>query len=83
MFIVVVVLYGLKSSGSVLRAFLAEQLDEMGFNSSIADTDLWIRPATKADGEQYYKFILVYVDDLFAISQDAIVSIREVAENFK
>ena len=55
----------------------------MVFKSSIADPDVWIRPATKADGEQYYKFILVYVEDLISISQDSVFAIREVAEKFE
>ena len=55
----------------------------MVFKSSIADPDLCIRPATKSDGEQYYKFILVYVDNLLAISQDVVSVIREVTEKFK
>ena len=83
MFIVVIPLYGLKSSGAVFRAFLAERLSEMVFKSSIVDPDVWIRPATKADGDHYYEFILVYVDNLIAIIQDAVVVIREVAEKFK
>ena len=69
-------LYGLKSSGAAFREFLAEQLDKMGFKSSIADPDVWIRPATKIDDEQYYDFILLYVDDMFAISQDLVSAIR-------
>ena len=36
-FIVVRDLYGLKSSGAAFRAFLAEQLDNIVFKSSIAD----------------------------------------------
>ena len=55
----------------------------MGFKSSITDPDLWIRPSTKADGEQYYEFILMYVDDILAISQDAVSEIREFSEKFK
>ena len=55
----------------------------MRFKSMIADPDIWIRPATKADGEQYYEFILVYVDDMIATSQDTVSMIREVAEKFK
>ena len=70
-FMIVKALYGLRSSGAAFRAFLAERLDEMGFKSSIADPDVWLRPETKADGEEYYKYILVYVDDLLAISVDA------------
>ena len=76
-------LYGLKSSGAAFKTFLAERLGEMRFKSSIADTDVWIILATKADGEQYYKFILVYVDDLLAIIQDSVSAIREVAEKLK
>ena len=50
-FIVTKALYGLKSAGAAFRAFLAERLDEMGFRSSTADPDVWLRPATKSDGE--------------------------------
>ena len=70
-FIVVRALYGLKSSGAAFREFLAERLDDMEFKSSISDPDVWTREATKSDGEEYYKYILIYVDDLLAISSDA------------
>ena len=76
-------MYGLRSSGATFRELLAERLEEMGFKSSIADPDVWIKPATKADGEQYYKFILVYVDDLLAIIQYAVSVIRKVSDKFK
>ena len=49
----------------------------MGFKSSIADPDIGFRPATKPDGEQYYEFILVYVDNILSISQYAVSVIRE------
>ena len=45
MYIVVRALNGLKSSGAVFRAFLAEILDEMIFKSILADTDIWYREA--------------------------------------
>ena len=83
MFIAVRDLYGLKSSGAAFRAFLAEHLDNMGFKSSIADPDICMREATKSDGEEYYEYILVYVDDLLEISSDARSFILEVAEKFK
>ena len=54
----------------------------MGIISSIADPDVWIRSENKADGEQYYEFVLVYVDNMIAISQDSVSVIREVAEKF-
>ena len=55
----------------------------MVFKSSIADNDVWMREATKSDGEEYYKYILFYVDDLLAVSLDVILVILEVAEKFK
>ena len=76
-------LYGLKSAGAAFRAFLAERLDEMGFKSSIADPDVWLRPAVKNDGEEYYEYVLVYVDDILAISTKATDVMAEIAEKFK
>ena len=76
-------LNGLRYSGAALREFLDERLDEMGFKSSISDPDLWIRPATKTYGEQYYELILVYVKKLLAIIQEALLVIREVADKFR
>ena len=48
----------------------------MIFKSSIADPDVWIRPATKGDSDQYRGFILVYVDDMIAITQYVVSEIR-------
>jgi hypothetical protein len=61
-------LYGLKSSGAAWRAHLAETLNLLGFTSSLADADVWMRPAVKPSGEHYYEYVLVYVDDILAIS---------------
>ena len=55
----------------------------MGFKSSITDPDVWMREATKIDGEGYYKYILIYVENLIVISLDARLVILEVAEKFK
>ena len=79
-FIIMMSLYGLKSSGAAFRDFLADIMDAMGFKSIIADMDVWIRPATKSYGDQYYDFLFfLCIDDLPAISQDAVSVIREVA----
>ena len=51
-FIVVRDLYGLKSSGAAFREFLAERLYNMVFKSSIKDPGVWMREATKNDGEE-------------------------------
>ena len=82
-FIVVKALYGLKSSGAAFRSHLAERLDEIGFKSSIADPDVWLRPAVKPDGQQYYEYLLVYVDDLLCISHDARSPLLEISQTLK
>lgn len=37
----------------------------------IADPYVWHRPSVKLDGEQYYEYVLVYVDNVLAINFDA------------
>ena len=69
-FIVRKSLYGLKSGGAVLCALLAETLHKMGYNPSKADPDVWLRPAVKSDGFEYYKLVLYYVNDVLSMSAD-------------
>ena len=76
-------LYGLKSSGAAFRAFLAEKLDDIGFKSSIADPDVWMRKATKPSGERYYEYILIYVDDILCISHDARGPMNDIQATLK
>ena len=76
-------LYGLKSSGAAFRAFLAETIDSMGFRSSMADPDIWMRPAIKADGEEYYEYLICYVDDVLGVSVEAIELMQEIQRDFK
>jgi hypothetical protein len=83
-------LYGLKSSGAAFRAMLANTLREMGFQSTLADPDVWIRPMThptrkNADGTSfdYYEMVLVYVDDVLAQSHAPMDIMDEIRETFK
>jgi hypothetical protein len=76
-------LYGLKSSGAAFRAFLAETLDAMGYRPTYADPDVWMRPAVKPNGFEYYEYILCYVDDVLCISDDAAKSMKRIQADFK
>jgi Reverse transcriptase (RNA-dependent DNA polymerase) len=73
---VVKALYGLKSSGLRWRERFA---DEMGFTSSKAEPDIWMR-----DKGDHYKYIAVYVDNLLIASRepDKIVCILEEIHMF-
>ena len=33
--------------------------------------DVWMRKATKSDGTRYYEYVLLYVDDLLVVSENA------------
>ena len=83
-FLVVRALHGLKKSASfIFRSYMAGKLSEMGFQSSMAEPDVWLRAASKGDGEQYYEYVLMYVDDILAISCDARSILEEVQTTFK
>ena len=62
-------LYGLRTSGAAWRHHFAEALSDMGFKSSYADPDVWLRPEVTLSGKKTYSYIMVYVDDLLIISQ--------------
>lgn len=66
--LIVQALYGLKSSGAAWRAHLASTLASLGFHSCLADPDVWYHSANKADGYEYYEYVLVYVDDVLVFS---------------
>ena len=42
-----------------------------------------MRPATKSTGEEYYEYILCYVDDILCISHDAKRPMDEIGRNLK
>ena len=76
-------LYGLKSSGAAFRAHLAETLHDISFKPTKADRDVWIHPAVKPDGTEYYKYIMCYVDDILSVSHDAKSILQSLQEQFK
>ncbi|KAI2503175.1 Reverse transcriptase (RNA-dependent DNA polymerase) [Fragilaria crotonensis] len=46
-FLVVKALYGLKSASFSFRSYMAEKLVDLGFQSSLADPDVWLRAASQ------------------------------------
>ena len=49
---------------------MAKKLDEIVFKYIPADPDMWLIPAIKADKEEEYEYVLVYVDNILAISMN-------------
>eukprot|EP00980_Cylindrotheca_fusiformis_P000893 scaffold235_cov88-Cylindrotheca_fusiformis.AAC.1 len=62
-------LYGGKSAGADFRNHLRSCMRHLGYMSCPADPDVWMRPAMKADGHEYYEFILLYTDDALCVSE--------------
>ena len=81
--LVVRALYGLKSSGAAFRAFLADHLHDIGYSPSIADPDVWMRPAMKDNDFKYWEYILCYVDDVLTISHKPESTMKGIQAKFK
>ncbi|KAI2506386.1 Reverse transcriptase (RNA-dependent DNA polymerase) [Fragilaria crotonensis] len=64
-------------------AHLAETLYDIGYKPTRADPDVWIRPATKVSGFEYYEMVLVYVDDILCISADPKATMHGIQGTFK
>ena len=76
-------LYGLKSSGAAFRAHLAETLHDIGFKPTKADPNVWIHPAVKPDGSEYYEYIMCYINDILSVSHDAKSILQSLQGQFK
>lgn len=82
--IIVRALYGLASSGAAFRNHLADCMRELGYESCLADRDVWIKPMVRPDdGHKYYAYILLYVDDVLCIHHDAVEALTEIDYFFK
>jgi hypothetical protein len=58
-------------------------MGQLGFTSSCADPDVWIRLSKQTTGEEYYEYVLLYVDDVLVISENAESVLRkEIGQHF-
>ena len=81
--LIVRALYGLKSSGQEWRTHFAQMLESMGFKSSYADPDAWFKAGVKPNGEEYFSYLLVYVDDLLCIDCNPRQYMDQIEKSFK
>jgi len=81
--VIVKALYGLKSSGAAWRAHFAQVLHDLGYQSSLADPDVWFRAEEKPNGFTYYAYVLVYVDDVLVISHVATKTMTALSKLFR
>lgn len=68
--LIVRALYGMKSSGAAWRDMISSYLRrDMGFHMCFADNDIWYKASTKSNGDKYYTYICIYVDDILICSE--------------
>jgi hypothetical protein len=58
----------LKSSRAAWRALFSYMLKELGNVSANSDPDVYLHTGVKPDGAQYYKILLVYINDILPIT---------------
>ena len=71
-------LYGLRSSGLRLYRRFTDTLHHMGFFSSKAEDNIWIR--RNGDG---YKHIASYVDDVYIVAKEPDKVIQVLEDDYK
>jgi hypothetical protein len=77
-------LYGLRSAGASFRNHLADCMRSLGYTSCLADQDVWYKAMTRPDGgQEYYAYVLLYVDDVLAIHHDGEQALLEINYYFK
>lgn len=77
-------LYGGKVAGRDFWHHLRDCMGHLGFRSSKADPDVWMRPAVRTDKSEYYEYVLLYVDDCLVLSEKAEDIIRkEIGKYFE
>jgi hypothetical protein len=83
--IIVRTLYGLKSFGTAYCNHLTSYFcEELGFESCLADPDVWLRLVVPCQsGEEYFKYLPVYIEDLLASSEHPKVILNNINSYFK
>ena len=77
-------LYGLKSIGAVWRATFANSLqNELGYHLCPADPGVWTKAMVKTNGEKFYSYLIVYVDDILAIDKASNKTIAHIVDIYR
>ncbi len=46
-------------------------MGQLGFTSSQADPDVWFRLSKRSTEEEYYEYVLLYLDNMLVVSEKA------------
>ena len=68
---IVCALYGFKSASNAWRHYFANYISQqLQFQPTKADPDVWCNPCTKANGNKYYADLIVYIDDVLCVHHE-------------
>ena len=57
-------------------------INTLGFQPTRIDPDVYYRKNCRPNGDAYYEYVLVYVDDVLAISHDPMTIMKRIGEHF-
>ena len=75
-------LYGTKSAGRDFRSHLRDCMDHLRYTSCKADPDLWMHMSKRDTGEDYYEYMLLYVDDCLCVSEHPKAALEDINHYF-
>ena len=61
-------------------AFVREHL---GFQPTYADANVYRKPIVKANGDTYYAYLIIYVDDILCIEENPKVAMDQIESLFR
>ena len=82
--VIVRALYGLKSAGNSWRQHLSTRLrEELQYFPCQADNDVYMKESVKPNGEKYWSYIIVYVDDILCINHDPQIPMKQISNIYR
>ena len=82
--VIVRALYGLKSAGNSWRQHLSQRLrEELHYFPCQADPDVYMKESVKANGDKYWSYIIVYVDDILCIHHDPHIPMNQISDIYR
>ena len=55
----------------------------IGYTPCRGDNELWMKPEIDPDSDEYYSYILCYVDDVLVVHHDAMTTLMKIDNYFK
>ena len=82
--VIVRALYGLKSAGNAWRHHFSTYIrTELGYETTVADNDVYRKATVKPDGTKCYSYFIVYVDDIISIDTNPKRIMNKINNDFR